>query len=203
MKLTASLALAAVSAAAALAPSALGSPTADLASISRDYGRDEAITPCRFTKRQLVNARGEIAGDIAAYAPGLDTAIAAEIRRWNKGRCRGRRPLRLKIVVVQPKGGARAESVTIRNVGRTTIKLRGYALRDAGDHVLKLHRATLAPGRELRVVTGCRRGHRGAVRSGARYYVCRTKQIWDDAGDVVELLGPGGGLLSTRRYGTS
>ena len=39
-----------------------------------------------------------------------------------------------------------------------------------------------------------------AVRRGSRYYACRKTQFWDDAGDVVELLAPGGGLLSQKRY---
>ena len=103
---------------------------------------------------------------------------------------------------VQFTGGPRAESVTIRNRSRKSVNLRGYSLRDAGDHTLKFRPTKLAPGRSLRVVTGCRTGTRKAVRRGSRYYVCRSREIWDDAGDVVELLGPGGGLLSVKTYGT-
>ena len=106
----------------------------------------------------------------------------------------------LVIVKVQPKGGARKESVTIRNRSRKTINLKGYALRDAGDHTLKFRTTKLKAGRSLRAVTGCRKGSRKAGRRGTRYYFCRSKQVWDDAGDTVELLGPGGGLLASRTY---
>jgi hypothetical protein len=40
------------------------------------------------------------------------------------------------------------------------------------------------------------------LRKGSRYYACRTRQFWDDAGDVVELVSPKGALVSQKRYGT-
>lgn len=191
----------AVLAAAVPAPgAAIGSPAADLAAVSRDYTRDQRITPCRFTKRQLEGARSKIGQDVESYATGIDRAIAREIKRWRDGGCRGRHPVRVRIVAVAPRGAARDESVTIRNVSSKRISLRGYLLRDADDHTLRLGAIKLAEGRRLRVVTGCRRGHRGAVRRGSRYYACRATAFWDDAGDVVQLLGPGGGLLSQKRY---
>lgn len=196
------LALATVLAAAVLAPGAAGSPAADLAAVIRDYSRDQRITPCRFTQGQLEAARSQIGNDVKTYARGLDVAIAREIKRWKDRGCAGRRGgPRLRIVAVQPGGGAGTESVTIKNLGSKTVNLRGYALRDGTDHTLKFRRTTkLAKGRKLRVITGCRRGHKSAVRRGSQYYACRKKPVWDDAGGVVELLGPGGGLLSTKRY---
>ena len=193
--------LVAVLAAAVLAPGAGASPAADLASIARDYSRDDRITPCRFTKSQLEGARSQIGDDVETYAKGIRAAIVREIERWSDRGCRGRRGgADVRIVAVQARGGARAESVTIKNFSRKSVNLRGYALRDSADHTLKLRATRLAPGRKLRVVTGCRSGHRGAVRRGSRYYACRSRQVWDDATDVVELLGRGGGLLSRKRY---
>jgi hypothetical protein len=195
------LAFVAALAAAVLAPAAAGgSAAADLASVTRDYTRDQRITPCRFTKHQLEGARSKIGQDIASYAAGIDRAIAREIKRWKQGGCAGRHPVRVRIVAVAPKGAAGAESVTIKNISSKPVSLRGYALRDADDHTLRLGATKLAKGRSLRVVTGCHSGHRGAVRRGARYYACRATAFWDDTGDVVQLLGPGGGLLSQKRY---
>ena len=199
------LTIAAVLAAAALAPTAAGSPSADLAAVGRDYATGRDITPCRFTVAQLQSARSLINADVETYAAGLGTAIDREIKRWSDGGCTARKiaaaaGAKLRIVSVQPKGGARTESVLIRNISAKTVDLRGYALRDAGDHTLKFKTTKLERGASLRAVTGCRKGHKKAVRRGSRYYFCRSKQVWDDAGDTVELLGRGGGLLSMKKY---
>jgi hypothetical protein len=195
------LAFVAVLAAAVLAPAAAdGSAAADLAAMTRDYTRGQRITPCRFTKHQLEGARSKIGQDIASYAAGIDVAIAREIKRWKNGGCAGRHPVRVRIVAVAPQGAAGAESVTIKNIGSKTVSLRGYALRDADDHTLRFGATKLKKGRKLRVVTGCHRGHSSAVRRDSRYYACRATAFWDDTGDVVQLLGPGGGLLSQKRY---
>lgn len=199
------IALVALLAAIALAPGAAGSPSADLTAIARDYASGRDITPCRFTQAQLMGARGLINADVETYAAGLGAAIDREIKRYRDGGCTPAKKAaaagaNLVIVKVQPKGGARKESVTIRNRSRKTINLKGYALRDAGDHTLKFRTTKLKAGRSLRAVTGCRKGSRKAGRRGTRYYFCRSKQVWDDAGDTVELLGPGGGLLASRTY---
>jgi len=201
VKLTIKLFIVAVVLAAVLAPSATGSPAADAASVGADFGRDNTLTPCRFPVSQLESVLAQISGDLDAYAPGLRPAITAEIKRWNSGRCRGRSMVgKLKIVTIKAKGGAGDESVTIKNVSKKAIDLRGFALRDAGDHTLKFRTLTLKAGRKLTVVTGCRKGHRSAVLRGAKYYTCRKNEVWDDAGDTVELLGRGGGLLATKVY---
>jgi hypothetical protein len=191
-----------VVAVAVLAPAAAGSPEADLASVSSDYARHEKVTPCRFTQPQLKSARGQISQDVETYAKGLRPAIEREIKRWKDGGCKGKRAgaANLRIVVVTAKGGPQNESVTIKNAGKKAVDLRGYALRDAADHTLEFRRTKLAAGRKLRVLTGCRSGHSSAVRRGTTYYVCRKNEVWDDAGDTVELLGPGGGLLATKTY---
>lgn len=188
--------------AVALVPSAAASPNADLDAVVRDYTRHDRITPCRFTQTQLKGIRDLASSeDIETYARGFSAALRSALKRWSDGDCRGKRDgARLAISVVQAKGAAGAESITIRNLGRKAADLRGYALRDRGDHTLKFRSTTLKAGARLRVVTGCRSGHRGAVRRASSYYMCRSKQVWDDAGDLVELLGPGGGLLSRKEY---
>ena len=187
-----------------LAPSAAGSPAGDLQSILRDYSRDEKITPCRFTQGQLKSARAQISEDVEAYAKGIRGAIARETRRWRDGACKGKAGAagKLRIATIKAAGGPPGESVTIRNTSRKAVQLRGFALRDAADHIVRLRSAKLKAGRRLTVITGCRRGHGSPVRRGSRYYACRKTEVWDDAGDVVELLGRGGGLLARKTYGS-
>ena len=202
MRRSSQLAVIAVLAGAVLAPSASGSPAGDLKSVLQDYSPDEKITPCRFTRGQLESARSQISQDVETYAKGIRPAIAREVRRWKDGGCKGKGAAanKLRIVAINADGGPRKESVTIKNTGKKTISLRGFALRDGLDHTVKFRSTKLAAGRRLQVITGCRTGHRSAVRRGSRYYGCRKNEIWDDAGDTVELLGRGGGLIAQKTY---
>jgi len=188
---------------AVLAPSASATPAADLTAMIRDHVRDDKLTPCRFTKNQLNGARTQISADIDTYGKGIRTAINRELKRWRDGRCKGKRGgAKLQISKVRGAGAAGKEYVTIRNLAGKTVNLRNYALRDSTDHVLKFRSTKLKRGAKLKVITGCRSGHRTAIRRGSSYYACRSVEVWDDAGDLVELLGPGGGLLSRKQYGT-
>jgi hypothetical protein len=197
------LALAALLVAAVLAPAAAASPAADLSAMIRDHARDNTLTPCRFTKNQLNGARTQISADIDTYGKGISAAINRELKRWSDGGCKGRRGgAKLQITKVRASGAAAKEYVTIRNLAGKTVDLRDYALRDSADHVLRLRSTKLKRGARLKVITGCRSGHRSAFRRGSSYYACRSVEVWDDAGDLVELLGPGGGLLSRKQYGT-
>ena len=203
MKPLLKLAVAALLMTAVLVPSAAASPSADLSAMLVDLGRDQKLTPCRFTATQLKHAQQQISGDVDAYAKGIRPAIKRELKRWKDHRCKNKRGYaKLKITKVRAAGEAAAESITIKNIGRKTVNLRNYALRDRDDHVLRLRSTKLNAGSSMRVVTGCRGGSRRPGRKGSRYYVCKTVAVWDDAGDLVELLGPGGGLISKRRYGT-
>jgi hypothetical protein len=187
---------------AVLAPGAAGSPSADLSTMLADLGRDEKLTPCRFTTTQLKNAQAQITGDVDAYAKGIRPAIKRELKRWADGKCKNKRGYaKLKIVKVSPAGEPGNESITIKNIGKKAANLRNYALRDRDDHVLRLRKTKLKAGATLRVVTACRSGATKAGRKGSRYYVCKSVAVWDDAGDLVELLGPGGGLISKKTYG--
>jgi hypothetical protein len=200
-------ALGALLVAAVVVPGVGASPASDFEAIIRDYTGDQKVTPCLFTQAQLESARAQLGADANAYSPGLSAAISREIKRWKDGGCTPKRVATalgadVRIVKVKAKGGARTESVTLRNYSSKSVNLRGYVLRDAGDHAIKFKKTTLKGKRSLVVVTGCRKGTKKAVRKGTRYYACRTKEFWDDAGDVVELVSPKGGLLSQKSYGT-
>jgi hypothetical protein len=197
------IALAALLVTAVLAPAAVASPTADLSAMIRDQARHNTLTPCRFTKNQLTGARAQISADIDTYGKGIRGAINRELKRWSDGKCKGKRDgAKLQISRVRAAGAADKESITIRNLAGKTVNLRSYALRDSADHVLKFRATKLKRGASLKVITGCRSGHKSAFRRGSSYYACRSAEVWDDAGDLVELLGPGGGLLSRTAYGT-
>jgi hypothetical protein len=187
-----------------LVPAAGASPEADNTAIVKDFARDRMITPCLFSQGQLENARSLLTVDADAYTPGLRDALNREVKRWRDGDCKGKLPagVDVRIVKVRAKGGPAKESVTLKNFGRKTVNLRRYVLRDAADHAIRFKKTTIKPRRSLVVVTGCRRGHKAAVRKGTRYYACRKTQFWDDAGDLVELVNPKGALVSKKRYGT-
>ncbi len=204
MKLPLKLTVAVLLVAAVLAPNAAGSPSADLSAMLADLGRDEKLSACRFTTTQLKSAQQQITGDVDAYAKGIRPAIKRELKRWKDHKCKNKRGYaKLKIVKVHATGEAGKESITIKNIGKKAANLRNYALRDRDDHVLRLRKTKLKAGSSLRVITGCRRGAKKPGRRGSRYYACKTVAVWDDAGDLVELLGPGGGLISKKSYGTA
>jgi hypothetical protein len=192
--------------AAALAPAATAGPTEDAAAVRADYAGGQDITPCRFSRQQLVNARNAITSDDDQYVPGYREEVGREIRRWDSGGCASAggggtvRAARFKIVTIRPRG-RRRESVTIRNVGNRTGNLRRYSLRDRAGNRIRFRRSyRLRRGRRLRVVTGCFRRRRRAVRRGARLYACKRRPLWNDRGDVVRLVNPRGRRVSQRGY---
>ncbi|MDX6717878.1 MAG: hypothetical protein QOJ63_132 [Solirubrobacteraceae bacterium] len=196
-------ALVALLAAIALAPAAGASPASDSAAVIKDYGHDRNITSCRFKQSQLKNALAGITPDVDTYAPGFRKEVNAELKRWKDGGCKKKRgAIDVRIVAIKARGGAKSESVTLRNYGSKTVNLSRYVLRDASDHTIRLGKTTLKKHARLRVVTGCRTGRRSAFRKGSTYYACRGTEFWNDAGDVVELDAPTGGLLSRKKYGT-
>jgi hypothetical protein len=195
--------------AALIAPSATAGPNEDAAAVRADYAGDQNITACRFTRQQLVNARNAITPTDEQYNPGYGDEIAVEIRRWDTGGCPSsgggvegvtQRSARFKVVTIRARG-RRRESVTIRNVGGRTGNLRRYSLRDRAGNRIRFRRSLrLRRGRRLRVVTGCFRNRRRAVRRGARLYACKRRPLWNDGGDVVRLVNPRGRVVSQRGF---
>jgi len=188
---------------AASAPAAPG----DYRAVFRDWQPDKKITPCRFTRAQLVNARRVAATvtDFDSYAPGFREEIRRQIARRDAGGCsraRARSALRMvRIARIRPRGGL-GESVTIRNTGRRAVSLRGATLRDRGGRRLRLTGAGKLGGRRsLRVVTGCARGRTRPTRSGFSFFACRRGRLWDDSGDVVKVRDSRGTLIAQRGYG--
>lgn len=166
----------------------------------RDHNGD--VTACKFTRVQLVHARDRADADpfVANYVPEFGVEVRREIQRYDSGGCLSVSPQRgLAISRIRPR---KRESITIRNTGALTARLKGVTLRDRSGNRLKLGNGTLKAGRLLRVFTGCARKRRKAVRRGSRLYACRTGTVWNDKGDVVKLVNSLGSVVAQRGYGT-
>lgn len=197
------------------APAAVpAAPSDDFNAVFSDYQADGVITPCRFTRAQLVNARNNAPGDLTYYASFGD-AVNGEIARYDRGGCgvtttppAGSNPAvkifgkgaRIKITKVKAKGSARREQVVIKNVGSVTIPLARLKLVTRSRRTVKLTRYSLRRGRSFRVVAGCYRKRRARVRRRATLYACRKRQLLSDKGDYVQLRR-GSSVLSQRGFG--
>lgn len=88
----------------------------------------------------------------------------------------------------------RNEVVTIGNTGGETVSLSGYTLHDEGDK----HRTSLggfgslAPGEQLRILTG------PDASSGAGQVVWKNQNVWNNDGDVANLIAPDGTVTTER-----
>ena len=195
-------------------PVAQAAPIDDYNAVADDFRGDGDITPCRFSRQQLVSA-GLVAGgvpDFDRYAPGFRTELAREIARHDTGGCSGvatpadpgraTSPLRrVRITRIRPRGGL-LESVTIRNSGSRSVNIGRATLRDRRGNRVRIPRGTrLGARRSLRVITGCARGRRRAVRRGSRLFACRRSRVWDDRGDVVKVVDTRGTVVAQRGYG--
>ena len=207
------IALVAVVAFAVGAPAAEAAPSDDFHAVMFDWISDEDITDCRFTREQLVNAAivGAASREVSAYSPGFAIEVRREIARRDFGGCpspavpddpRARSPLRaVRITRIRPRGG-RAESVTIRNSGSRRVNLGRATLRDRSGNRVRIPRGIrLGARRSLRIITGCARGRKKAVRRGARLFACRRARLWDDRGDVVKVVDTRGTVATQRGYG--
>lgn len=180
-----------------LAPSAAASQATIASAVFKDYQSDADITACLFTEAQLKSLK--VGADFDSYSPDLKNEINKEIARWRNGGCSGKAKNGLRIVTAKGKGSARKEYVTIKNAGRKSVKLGGYALRDHARKKIRLPSIRLAKGRTLRVITACAKGKHKPSRKGSRYYACRKTGFWNDTRDVVELLSPSGKVLARKR----
>ena len=151
--------------------------------------------------------------DFDRYAPGFRAEVAREIARHDSGGCSGvstppdtseraSSPLRrVRIAGIRPRGGL-AESVTIRNGNSRSVTIGRATLRDRRGNRVRIPRGTrLGARRSLRIITGCARGRRRAVRRGSRLYACRRSRVWDDRGDVVKVVDARGIVVAQRGYG--
>ncbi len=107
----------------------------------------------------------------------------------------------MRITRIRPRGGL-WESVTIRNSGSRGVNIGRATLRDRRGNRIRIPRGTRLGARiSLRVITGCARGSRRAVRRGSRLYACRRSPLWDDRGDVVKVVDTRGTVVAQRGYG--
>jgi hypothetical protein len=186
-----------------MAPSALADADSDYHAVINDY-RDHNgdVTPCKFTRAQLVNARDKAAEDpfVSNYVPEFGVEVKREIQRYDAGGCLGTATTRgLRILKIRPRG---RESITIRNTGVTKASLKSVTLRDASGNRVRLGSGSLGAGRSLRVFTSCARRHRRALRKGNRLYACRSGTVWNNKGDVVKIVTSRGVVLAQRGYGS-
>lgn len=162
------------------------------------------MTPCRFSRAQLVNALSAAEqNNIDSYEPGFRDEVRREIARHDAGGCgvAGQNAAAgLRIVRVRPRGRLK-ESVTVKNLGTRTVKLRGVALRDRSGSRVRLGGGRLAAGKSLRVFSGCAKGRKRFVRVRSRAFACRKRTIWNNGDDVVRVVGADGTLLSRAGYG--
>jgi hypothetical protein len=191
--------------AAAAVPAGAGTREDDYNAVYRDWQPDRRITPCRFTERQLENAR-EVANSNPDFAySGFPSDIETEIARWRSGRCEKLRreasPLYgLRITGVRGRGGASRESVMIRNTADRTLRLDRSTLRNRRGVKVALPRGIkVRAGRSVTVSLGCA-GGRPRVRGG-RVLACSGKALFADAGDVAKLADRRGVVVSQRGFG--
>jgi hypothetical protein len=197
--------LAALVCTAAFAPgAAVAGPNEDFSAVGKDYLPDQKITPCAFTREQLVNALAvadTYGNDADYYAPGFRDAIRAEIKRWDDGGCAApvKKPdvnpavavfgsgARLKITVIKARGGAQKESVIFKNIGTRTIPLGGLKVVTNGGRRITLPTYRLGSARSFRVVPGCARKHKKRARVKATIFNCQKKQFLSDKNGLVQL----------------
>ena len=184
----------------------------EFSDVQGDYQGDGQITPCRFTKGELLAAKQQAQAYPDSLYTGFLAEIDQEVARWDSGGCTGvaqpppaGNTAVLRIVKVKARGTRgkpRSEYVTIRNVGRRAVALGGLALRNRLDKGVRLPRtARLRAGRRLRVVTGCFKARRKPVRRGNRFFACRKRgQLWNNSGDVVKLVNARGVVLAQLGY---
>jgi hypothetical protein len=187
------------------APPPGSDPGADFSAVFADWRGDGRITRCRFTRQQLQNALDEASkmNDLDAYAPGFRDAVRAELAAKCGGVLGASTELRIVKVKARGQPGKPGnEYVTIKNVSKKVVALKGLSLRDRSGNRLRLPRKhKLRRGRKLRVVTGCFTARKSSVRRGGRYYACRKKgQLWNDKGDVVKIVNSRGKVLAQRGF---
>ncbi len=210
--------LIAIAATLAMVPAAQAGPNEDFSAVGKDYLPDQKITPCAFSRQQLVNALSvadTYGSDADYYAPGFRDAIRAEIKRWDDGGCATpvKKPdgnpaatlfgpgARLKITVIRPRGGAAKEQVIFKNIGTRTIPIGGLRLVTNGGRRIVMPSYRLGKGKSFRVVAGCYRKTKRRIRRKATLYACRKPQFLGNSSGLVQLKS-GSAVLSQYGYGS-
>ncbi|MFH8725653.1 lamin tail domain-containing protein [Streptomyces termitum] len=94
-------------------------------------------------------------------------------------------------------GNTKAEYVVIKNYARTTVNLKGYAVKDAvGNGYTFRSNHYLEPGDHVKL-----RGGRGTDSdAGNVAYRNNCNFIWNNDRDTIKLLKPGGAAADTHSY---
>ena len=125
-------------------------------------------------------------------------ARASELGIWASDVCDASGPpatLEITNIDYNPPGSDDAESVTITNTGGEPIDLEGFVLRDESSvNRFEFPVVILAPGSEIRVVSGC-----GTEAEGTMAW-CRSQPVWNNEGDTALLLDPAGRIVAYHRY---
>ncbi len=175
------------------APAALGSAVGDYTEVRKDFQADQAITPCKFTRGQLQNARGIALSSPDLSYTGLVDAIDREIPRVCSAALAG-----LRIVSVKGKGPVASERVVLRNGTGKTLTLKGTLRNRAGKRVALPATKVKRRGR-VTVSLGCRKGRR--AKRGTRLFACAKGNFLKDSGDVVRLRDRSGRIASQYGFG--
>jgi hypothetical protein len=197
----------------AVAWPAAASPQSDFDTVYGDWKKDLVITKCAWSQAQL-----QTAYDVAQSNPDFqyETRFSddtqAEINRWKTGGCNGIQPLSVRkksplygvrIVAVRGKGGARRETVTIRNRAGKRISFRKASLTNLkGRGFYFPARFKLAKGRTAVVHTGCAKGKRRATFTTRAVWLCGKRGIFRDRGDLARLADSKLLVVSQRGFGS-
>lgn len=138
------------------------------------------------------------------YRAAEEAAFADRLGMWATLPCGGEGQPQQAIVITElasdPSGpdedALEAEWVAIRNDGELPADLSGWSLRDESSVNRYVFPAGfgLAPGREVRVRTGC------GTDDAANLYWCADGPIWNNGGDTALLLHSSSTVLSRLTY---
>jgi Lamin Tail Domain len=85
------------------------------------------------------------------------------------------------------------EFVKVKNIGRISVNLKGYQLRDRSGHVLTLPSYTLKPGSSVKVFTGTGKAAAGKL------FLKKTTNVWSTR-DTASLFNTKGLKVGSLRY---
>ncbi len=192
---------------------ALASPQTDFNNVYGDWKPDLVITPCRWSQAELESAYSVANGNPDfQYETEFVDDTRAEINRWKSGGCAGVQPESVRkksalfgarIVKVRGKGGAARETVTIRNGTKKTLSFRKASVTNLkGKGFYFPARFKLKRGRTVVVHVSCAKGKRRQSFTARTVWLCGTRGLFRDRGDLARLSDSKLLVVSQRGFGT-
>jgi Lamin Tail Domain len=128
-------------------------------------------------------------GVLAGYSPTADLTVG--------GTAAGPVASGVEFTRIQYKATSlNGESVRVTNTSKASVDLKGWTVRDAGNHVYTFTSSVrLGPGAGVSLHTG-----KGANTTVNRYWG-RTGYVWDDRGDTATLRNSAGRTVDTCKWG--